>query len=82
MKQTNVKSDRVALLLEEVMHRTGESKVTAVQNALELRLKQLDAAQYSDELLGWLESSVWSRLPAEERGRAMSKAEEESILGY
>lgn len=43
MKQVNLKSERVAALLEQITQRTGETNVDAVTRALEERLQELEA---------------------------------------
>ncbi len=82
MKQTSIKSDRVADLLERITQRTGESKVEAVTVALEQRWQTLVARNRADRTLAWLEASVWPNLPEKVRGRAPSKEEQEDLLGY
>jgi len=75
MRQTNVKSDRVAALLDELIARTGETKVAALERALGERLRRLDRADRLEQALGWLERDVWRHLPAGLRGRANPHAE-------
>jgi antitoxin VapB len=82
MKQTSIKSDRVAELLERITRHTGESKVEAVTVALEQRWQALAARNRADHTLAWLEASVWPNLPARVRGKAPSKEEQEDLLGY
>lgn len=81
MRQTSIKSTRVADLLDALVARTGESKVDAVVKALESRLRELDAQEASDLTLAWLEASVWPSLPKSVRGRGPSKSEQEELLG-
>ena len=82
MKQVNLKSDRVAQLLEQVTSQTGESNVDAVTKALEARLKELEAGNRTARTLAWLEASVWPSLPDDVRGKAPSKEEQEEMLGF
>jgi antitoxin VapB len=35
-----------------------------------------------EQMMRFLEREVWPRIPADERGRRLSKEEEEKILGY
>jgi antitoxin VapB len=35
-----------------------------------------------EEIEDWLETEVWPRIPEDERGRRLTKAEREEILGY
>ena len=82
----NIKNREVEQLVAEVARLTGESKTEAVRKALEerkLRLKlRVASGNRRARLLRFLEREVWPAVPEEELGRTLSKAEEESILGY
>jgi antitoxin VapB len=82
----NIKNREVEQLVAEVARLTGESKTEAVRKALQerkLRLKlRVASGNRRARLLRFLEREVWPAVPEEERGRTLSKAEEESILGY
>jgi hypothetical protein len=82
MRQTSIRSDEVANLIDEIVERTGESKVDAVRHALEMRVEELQSRETADRALGWLRSAVWPRLPEDVRGRAPNKEEQEELLGY
>ncbi len=82
MKQTSLKSDRVAQLLDEITERTHETRVEAVTAALERRLDALQRSDRAERALAWLEHAVWSRLPAGARGKAPSDEEQEELLGF
>lgn len=82
MKQVNLKSDRVAVLLEQITRRTGETKVDAVTKALEERLQELEVKDRTARTLTWLRTTVWPNLPEMQRGRAPSKEEQEELLGF
>ncbi len=82
MKQTNLKSDRVAFLLEQVTERTGENDIDAVTRALEARLHELEAKDRAARTLTWLKTTVWPSLPPTQRGLAPSKEEQEGMLGF
>ena len=75
MRQTNVKSDRVAALLDELTARTGESKVAALERALDERLRRLGREDRLEQALGWLERDVWRHLPPGLRRRVGAHAE-------
>jgi hypothetical protein len=75
MRQTNVKSDRVAALLDELTARTGETKVGALERALGDRLQRLDRAGRLEQALAWLERDVWRHLPPAHRERSDARAE-------
>jgi hypothetical protein len=82
MKQTSLKSDRVADLLDDLVTATGETKVDAVTKALEDRLRRQRSDGELDRVVTWLQHTVWSRLPEGVRGAAPSKEEQEAILGF
>jgi antitoxin VapB len=82
MRQTSIKSERVAELIERIATRTGESKVEAVTIALERRLKELEGGGRGDRTLDWLKGEVWPELPEGVRGKAPSKEEQEELLGF
>lgn len=77
MQQINLKSDKVATLIEKIVAQTGESKVEAVAKALEERLQDLEAKSNSERTLAWLETSVWKH-----KAKAPSKEEQENLLGF
>ena len=82
MKQINLKSDRVASLLEQLTRQTGETKVDAVSRALEERLQELKAKDRSERTLTWLETAVWPNFTEAQRGHAPTKEEQEELLGF
>jgi hypothetical protein len=82
MKQVNLKSERVADLLEQTIALTGESKVDAVAEALKLRLSTLARNNAYKNTLEWLEQEVWAHLPEPYLGQAPSKEEQEKLLGF
>jgi antitoxin VapB len=82
MKQVNLKSDRVAALLEQITERTGETKIDAVTKALEERLQELETKNRASRTLTWLKATVWSNPPEGERGKMPSKEEQEELLGF
>lgn len=82
----NIKDARTAELAAEVAALAHENKTQAIRVALEERLARLQAARpqidRSQRLLHFLETEVWPLIPESERGRRMTKAEREEILGY
>lgn len=81
----NIKHAEVESLAAEVADLTGESKTEAVRQALLERRRRLRLAipggVRRDQLLGFLEAEVWSRVPPDQLGRGPTKAEREEILG-
>jgi antitoxin VapB len=82
----NIKNVEVEQLIAEIARLTGETKTEAVRKALEERKERLQLRVSSGNrrarLLRFLEREVWPAVPEEELGRTLSRAEEESILGY
>ena len=81
----NIKNPEVERLAAEVARLTGESKTEAIRRALQERrgrLKGKSADERRAGVLRWLEHTVWPTLPKKERGRRLTRAEEDDILGY
>jgi antitoxin VapB len=80
----NLKNDEVERLAADVARMTGESKTEAIRVALQerqQRLKGRTIEQRRDRVLKFLEKKVWATLPEGERGRRLTQAEEDEILG-
>ena len=81
----NIKNAEVERLAADVARLTGESKTEAIRRALEerrSRLKSSSAGERRKRVLRYLEKKVWATLPKRERGRRLSRDEEDAILGY
>ncbi len=81
----NIKNADVERLAAEVARLTGESKTEAIRRALDERRRRLRGLSVEDRralILRFLEMKVWPTLPAPERGRRLTRAEEDDILGY
>ena len=81
----NLKNAEVERLAAEVARLTGESKSEAIRRALDERRRRLTRApveQRRARVLRWLEKKVWRTLPQRERGRRLTRAEEDDILGF
>jgi antitoxin VapB len=64
---------------------TGESKTEAIRRALEerrQRLKGPSPAKRRARVLTYLRNKVWPSIPAAERGRRLTREDEDEILGY
>lgn len=81
----NIKNPDVERLAGEVAALAGESKTQAIRHALEERKARLAVRVVRQdrqaELQRFLESEVWSQVPARLVGKRLSRAEEERILG-
>jgi antitoxin VapB len=79
----NLKNVEVERLAAEVSRLTGESKTEAIRRALEERRRRLKGIdRRRARVLGLLERRVWPSLPSNQRGRRLTRAEEDDILGY
>ena len=80
----NIKHAEVERLAAEVARLTGESKTEAIRRALDERRRRLKARspeQRRARILAFLEKRVWTTLPDGEKGRRLTRAEEDEILG-
>lgn len=82
----NIKNPEVERLVEEVARLTGETKTEAVRRALLERQQRLSyrvtLTDRETRVRRFLERDVWPGIPADQRGRRLSDAEEDAILGY
>lgn len=81
----NIKNREVEKLAAEVATLAEESKTEAIRRALLDRKNRVLLHRSSgghDSVLEWLQTEVWPSIPADVRGRPLTKQEEEEILGY
>ena len=82
----NIKDDEVERLAAEIAALTGESKTRAVRVALEERRARLAfrvvQAKRPASLRRFLEQEIWPTVPEGVLGKAISREEEDAILGY
>jgi antitoxin VapB len=83
----NIKDQETEKLAAEVAELTGDSKTGAVREALRQRLDRLELERGGKDkrfrdLLRFMETEIWPLIPEEERGKPITKAEREEILGY
>jgi antitoxin VapB len=81
----NLKNVEVERLAAEVARLTGESKTEAIRRALDERRRRLvhtSSDKRRAHVLKFLKQHVWSKLPKSQRGRRLSRAEEDEILGF
>ncbi len=81
----NLKNREVERLASEIADLTGESKTEAIRKALierrdRLRFRVARRDRLKD-LQAFLASEIWPHVPAEERGRRLTRDEESAILG-
>ncbi len=82
----NIKNVEVERLANEVARLTGESKTEAVRVALFERHQRLaqrmQSADRGADARRFLEQVAWPLVPEIERGRRLTRAQEDAILGY
>ncbi len=81
----NIKNAEVERLASDIARITGESKTEAIRRALQERSRRLRGAVAADRrvrVLRYLQKSVWPKIPAEQKRRRLTRAEEDRILGY
>ncbi|MBA2309203.1 MAG: type II toxin-antitoxin system VapB family antitoxin [Pseudonocardiales bacterium] len=82
----NIKDAETERLAAEVAALADETKTGAVRTALRERLERLRAQRprdgRADRLEHFLRHEVWPQLPEDVRGKPLTKAEREAILGY
>ena len=81
----NLKNAEVERLAAEVARLTGETKTEAIRKALDerkRRLKGSDIERRRARVLAFLETHVFPSIPPDERGRRLTREEEDEILGF
>jgi antitoxin VapB len=82
----NIKNPRVERLAAEVAELTGETKTEAIRRSLEERKERLAfrvaGRDRTQELRRFMEREIWPLVPAKVRGKRVTRAERERILGY
>jgi antitoxin VapB len=81
----NIKNPEVERLATEVAQLARETKTEAIRRALEERKARLKVGVSPEEkmrrTMEYLQKEVWPFIPPEVRGKAITKQEEEEILG-
>jgi antitoxin VapB len=83
----NIKDKETEALVAELASLTGETKTGAVRQALRERLERLRLRsgrklRTAEDVQEWLKTEIWPLIPEDQRGKKLSKAEREEILGY
>ncbi len=81
----NIKNTGVVRLAAEVAAMAGESKTEAIRKALEERKARLClqvVAGRKERLTKFLEREVWPNIPRRQKGKRLTRAEEDRVLGY
>ncbi len=84
----NIKDQETEKLAAEVAELTGDSKTGAVREALREKRDRLEFERGGSkekrrrDLRRFMETEIWPNIPDELRGKSITKAEREEILGY
>lgn len=82
----NIKDAETERLAAEVARLTGESKTGAIRTALRERRERLRRhgveRDRKEDMIRFLEEEIWPHIPPDVRGKPITKAEREEILGY
>jgi antitoxin VapB len=82
----NIKDTEAEKLAAEIAEMTDDTKTGAVREALREKKEKLEMRSGRKgrprSMQEWLEKEVWPRIPEEERGKPLAKAEVEDILGF
>ena len=81
-----IKDQKVRRLLDSIVEMTGESETEAIRRALIERMEHLASPRVVSQgvvrLEMFLQDEIWSNIPESLLGTSLTKAEEETILGY
>ena len=81
----NIKNTTVERLADEVARLAGETKTEAIRRALEERRARLalqSGAGRSARIHEFLKNEIWPSVPRAERGRRLTRKQEDAILGF
>lgn len=81
----NIKNSTVERLADEVARLTGETKIEAIRRALEERRARLtlrSGAGRAARIREFLENEIWPQIPRDQRGRRLTRKQEDAILGF
>ena len=85
----NIRDKETEALVAQMTSLTGETDTAAVREAARERLERLRSRpaarrkeMTAEEMQYWLETEIWPLIPDDVRGKTMTKAEREEILGY
>lgn len=79
----NIKNAEVERLAAEIAAATGETKTEAIRKALEERRQRLalsDQDQRRVELMEFLRTEIWAKLPPPDQRRPWTKADSDALF--
>jgi antitoxin VapB len=85
----NIKDKETEALVAEIAALTGETKTGAMRQAARERLERLrlqhgkpDPRKDAESFRRFMEAEIWPLIPDDVRGKTITKAEREELLGY
>jgi len=81
----NIKNVAVERLADEVARLAGETKTEAIRRALEERRARLalrSGADRATRIREFLKGEIWPLVPRDQRGRRLTRKQEDEILGF
>jgi antitoxin VapB len=81
----NIKNITVERLADEVARLAGETKTEAIRRALEERRARLalrSGAGRATRIREFLRGEIWPLVPRDQRGRRLTRKQEDAILGF
>jgi antitoxin VapB len=80
----HIENPEVERLVAELVASTGETPDEAILHALQERRERIETSveERIQRITERLERDVWSKLPPGTRGKPISQAEQDEILGY
>jgi antitoxin VapB len=82
----NIKNPKVEKMISEISDLTGETKTEAVRKAVEERRRTLKYVSQDRDRAARLRrfflQEIWPQIPPAQKGRKLTKKQEEAILGF
>ena len=81
----NIKNSAVERLADEVARLAGETKTEAIRRALEERRARLalrSGAGRATRIREFLKGEIWPLVSRDQRGRQLTRKQEDAILGF
>jgi antitoxin VapB len=84
----NIKDEETEALVARIVSLTGETETEAVREAAREKLERLKSQpkpkrkMTAEETRHFMETEIWPLIPDKVRGKTITKAEREEILGY
>lgn len=82
----NIKNAEVERLVDEISSLTGSGKTETIRRALLEQKERLslhvNALHRGSRIKRFLETEIWPQVPEAEKGRRLTRQEEDTLLGF